>query len=254
MQEVYTNSHSAGFEGMTTQDVEPSFRSATVESGSSIAFGRFNTLADGTGKVIRNIESNSVSIVFSAALSASNIVSVSVDGFAIAPETYATSNELTLDAVATKIEGLNGGSIYTATVDAPNNTITITADKHITPVTSSVSAGTAVTTTIKYSSTDKIFSLSAHQHKMPNADGTVLYNSKDMVRAMRKGQMFMYCEGAWDAKIPVYVRVVDGVTDVQKRGRLMVNVGSDFKGVLNTDLKFSDKGTDGLALVEVNLP
>lgn len=88
---------------------------------------------------------NTIKFTLSADLSASNVVSSSISGTAIADVTYATSHVATMAAWKTAIETAIAGA--TATVSGRAMTVVVGAGKDLHTGTFSVAGGTAVTAT-----------------------------------------------------------------------------------------------------------
>lgn len=158
---------------------------------------------------------NTNAMNFSTALVTGNVINGTVDGIAITPVTYATSNAATLAALATQLQAL--ASIETA-VSNGTNAITITYATGRTPVFGPFvvtgGAGQAVIT-FAQSQTATFFGVTQAVYNKQNSfnagndpllAGQLPYFTGDPVPTLTQGRIYVVPETVITANSPVYIR------------------------------------------------
>jgi hypothetical protein len=96
--------------------------------------------------------------------------------------------------------------------------------------------------------------ISAHINKVPNTDGTVLYNLGDLINCATEGSIFVYSSTAFEVTDPVYVRIVAEAGANEQVGKVgnVTDVGNN---VLWARARFRNSGAIGdLAEINIDLP
>lgn len=150
-------------------------------------------------------------VTLSAPLSAANSTVVTLNGIALTPVVYATSNAATLMAIAALIAAQDG--IASATSNG-TDTITINAVQGF-PVTATfvTSSGSAVTWTTVYSNDNVFYGVAVYiQNKMnlyspQGSVGPAPYIKGDAVPALTRGRIYVTVENNVTSDSPVYWRI-----------------------------------------------
>jgi len=221
----------------------------------AIPFGRFT--AGTTNFKARLPMTNSLVILFSANSTAGDVFNMDVNGVAISPVTYATSNNLTIDAVAAQIQATGTG--LTATRTATNQiTVLATTGTALSVDNIVVAGGSAPTATKTYTSTDgttNVLGISQMEQKEQNSSGIAQYELLDIAQIVTKGKVLVHCEDAFDENSNIFIRVVEESGTYQKRGMIRTDAGSPVIAVAFAKGKIRNSGSAGeLAEIDILLP
>lgn len=226
----------------------------TKAAAETIPFGRF--LAHTSNYKARLPLTNNLVITFSANPTAGDIYNMDVNGVAMSPVTFATSETVTTTAVAAAIQGTVTG--ITATRTAANEiTVTTTTATALSIDNIVVAGGSAPTATKVYTSTDgtKAIGISVRVPKANDTDGTASYKAGDAVEVSQEDEMAVVCETSFNPESDIYIRVVEGSGASQKRGMIRTSAGSPVVAVAFTKGKIRNEGSAGqIALIKLNLP
>jgi len=220
----------------------------------------------GTAKVIgsdyevRLPHMNVGTVVASVPLVASNSTIATVNGVALAPVVYATSNAATLAAIAAAIAAADG--IGSATSNG-TDTITVIAEQGlpvlVTLVTTAGSGQPTWTTT--YSSQDIFYGVALYiQNKMnllgpQGSNGAAPYYVGDPVSTLTRGRVWVQVEDTVTSDSPVYWRVKPTVSNPQVGGfRADSDTGNAIL-IPSTQVRWILGATAGnLAVLDINQP
>lgn len=157
-------------------------------------------------------------ITFSAALSASNVVNGLVDGVAISPVTFDTSEVVTMNAIKAAIEAVAPSAIVT--VDLDNHAILVKkVGAVVLLATWAVTGGTAKTVTLEHT-TDGIFAGVAR--KTHNTKGK--YVANDSMPVVRIGRVVAAIDGAAEKDDHLYIDLATGLFTTTEAGNFVVDV------------------------------
>lgn len=95
---------------------------------------------------------------------------------------------------------------------------------------------------------------SLHINKVPNADGTVIYNKGELINRLTEGSIFIYSSTSFNVTDSVYVRITADVDPHEQVGKVG-NAADSGKAVLWTRARFKNSGVAGdLAEINIDLP
>lgn len=221
----------------------------------------------GTAKVIgqdmqvRLPHQDIAAVTLSAPLSAANSTVVTLNGVALAPVVYATSNAITLAAIAALIAAQVG--IASAVSDGVG-TITINAEQGFAVTASFVTtAGSAVTWTTVYTNDNVFYGVAVYiQNKMnligpQGSAGPAPYFPGDAVPVLTRGRIWVTVEvgAAVTSDSPVYWRIIPTVLNPQVGGFRGDSDSGNAILLNNNIVRWITSASDGnLAVLEINQP
>ena len=208
---------------------------------------------------VRLPHQDQASVVQSAPLSAGNSTTVTLNGVALTPVVYATSNAATMGALAALIAAQP--FIASATFDG-TSTINIQAEQGF-PVTAVfvTSGGSAVTWTTNYSNDNVFYGISVYiQNKMnlygpQGSAGAAPYIPGDAVATLTRGRIYVKAENNVTSDSPVYWRQIATMSNP-----ILGSFRSDSDGgnailLPNTQVRWITSASAGnLAVLEINQP
>lgn len=198
-------------------------------------------------------------VTLSAPLSASNSTVVTLNGLALAPVVYATSNAATLTAIAALIAAQPG---IASAASNGTDTITITAEQGL-PVTATfvTSGGSAVTWTTVYSNDNVFYGIAIYiQNKMnlygpQGSAGAAPYIQGDAVSTLTRGRIYVTVENQVTSDGPVYWRMIPTVGNPQVGGFRGDSDGGNAILLSSNIVRWITSASAGnLAVLEVNQP
>jgi len=200
-----------------------------------------------------------VSVTASAPLSAANSTVVTLNGFALAPVVYATSNAATLAAIAALIAAQDG--IASATSDG-TDTITINAVQGFAVTATFVtSGGSAVTWTSTYTNDNVFYGVAVFiQNKMNlgsplGSAGPAPYIPGDAVPVLTRGRIYVRVENNVTSDSPVYWRMIPTVGNPLVGGFRSDSDGGNAILLSSNQVRWITSASAGnLAVLEINQP
>ena len=198
-------------------------------------------------------------VTASAPLSAGNSTVVTLNGIALAPVVYATSNAVTLAAIAALIAAQDG--IASAVSDG-TSTITINAIQGF-PVTATfvTSGGSAVTWSTVYSNDNVFYGVAVFiQNKMnlyspQGSVGPAPYIKGDAVPALTRGRIYVTVENNVTSDSPVYWRITPTLANPLVGGFRSDSDGGTAILLSNNIVRWITSASAGnLAVLEINQP
>ena len=200
-----------------------------------------------------------VAVQASAPLSASNSTVVTLNGIALTPVVYATSDAATMAAIAALIAAQPG---IASAVSNGTDTITINADQGF-PVTAVfvTSGGSAVTWTSTYSNDNVFYGVAVYiQNKMnllgpQGSAGGAPYIPGDAVSTLTRGRIYVNVENNVTSDSPVYWRQIPTIGNPQVGGFRSDSDTGNAILLPNTQVRWITSATAGnLAVLEINQP
>lgn len=150
-------------------------------------------------------------VTLSAPLSAANSTVVTLNGIALTPVVYATSNAATLTAIAALIASQDG---IASAVSNGTDTITIIADQgSAVSATFVTSSGSAVTWTTVYTNDNVFYGIALYIQNKQNllgpqgSLGASPYFIGDPVPVLTRGQVYVTTENTMTSDSPIYWRI-----------------------------------------------
>ena len=221
----------------------------------------------GTAKVIgqdmqvRLPHEDIAAVTLSAPLSAANSTVVTLNGIALTPVVYATSNAATLTAIAALIAAQDG---IASAVSNGTDTITITAEQGL-PVTATfvTSSGSAVTWTTAYTNDNVFYGVAIYiQNKMnllgpQGSDGASPYFQGDAVPVITRGRVWVQVEAGTSvtSDSPVYWRYKATVANPQVGGFRADSDGGTCLLLSSSIIRWITSASVGnLAVLDINQP
>ena len=252
MQTSYARDLKKSFAGMSADGVPGYVESLLAKE--ELGLGLALVKSVGRDKACRLPKVNSVDVAVSADLIADDVLTVTVNGTEV-EETYATSHDATMEALATALEAL--AEVTTAVFDA-DKTIALAAtegtDLVVTAEVTNGGSGTAVAT-VAHGTSDTMHAISLHTHQLAQdrETGAVVYPEKAMVNAMRQGRVWVLVEEEVTSDDQVYMRfLADGTTKLPGQFRKSADSA---KAILVSGARFvTSAGAGELAVIEINLP
>jgi len=202
-----------------------------------------------------------VAVQASTALIASNSTVVTLNGIALTPVVYATSNAATLTAIAALIAAQ---PLIASAVSNGTDTITITASQGFAVTATFVTtAGSGQPTwTPTYSNDNVFYGVSVYiQNKMnlygpQGSAGAAPYFIGDAVSTLTRGRIYVTAENNVTSDSPVYWRIVPTMSNPQVGSfRSDSDGGNAILLASTTGIRWITSATAGnLAVLEVNQP
>lgn len=233
------------------------FAAEAIQPGKAVVWS--NTTQTGVRMPLRN----KVTITFSAALSASNVFTMTLtttdlDGTVVSvplSETYATSAAATYAAIIADATAADADATGSATGDVI--TLNLAGNKYFTiTVAGAVAGGSAVTVTSAYGSNDSLAGIAGHEKGLvPGTDSLVRYAEGDAVTVWRQGRVWVVTDETIAAGATAYFRLSGDTGANQERGTLLAAAGSPVIGFSSTAVRVAQGASaDGLVKLELNLP
>ena len=201
-----------------------------------------------------------VAVQASTALVASNSTVVTLNGIALTPVVYATSNAATLTAIAALIAAQDG--IASAVSDG-TDTITITAEQGL-PVTATfVTTGGAgqPTWTSTYSNDNVFYGIALYIQNKQNllgpqgSAGGSPYYPGDPVPVLTRGQVYVTTENNMTSDSPIYWRIKPSLSFPQVGGFRSDSDGGNAILLPSTQIRcIIGASAGGLAVLDINQP
>lgn len=200
-----------------------------------------------------------VAVTASAPLSAANSTVVTLNGIALTPVVYATSNAATLSAIAALI---SAQPFIASAVSNGTDTITITAQQgYAVSATFVTSSGSAVTWSSVYSNDNVFYGVVVYiQNKMnllgpQGSAGGSPYFIGDAVPTMARGQIWVLAENAVTSDSPVYWRIAPTLSFPQVGGFRSDSDGGNAILLPSTQVRWLiGASAGGLAVLDINQP
>lgn len=198
-------------------------------------------------------------VLQSAPLSSSNSTVVTLNGLALTPVVYATSNAATMAAIAALIAAQP--NIASATFDG-TSTINIVADQGYGVTVSFVtSGGSAVTWTTNYTNDNVFYGVSIYiQNKMnlygpQGSAGAAPYIPGDAVSTLTRGRIYVTVNGNVTSDSPVYWQMIPSMAN-PVRGSFGATSDSGNAILLpSNQVRWITSASAGnLAVLEINQP
>ncbi len=198
-------------------------------------------------------------VTLSAPLSAANSTVVTLNGIALAPVVYATSNAATLTAIAALIAAQNG---IASAVSNGTDTITITATQGFAVTATFVtSSGSAVTWTTVYSNDNVFYGVAVFiQNKMnlgspQGSAGPAPYIPGDAVATLTRGRIYVTVENNVTSDSPVYWRIAPTLSFPNVGGFRSDSDGGNAILLSSNIVRWITSASAGnLAVLEINQP
>jgi hypothetical protein len=197
----------------------------------------------------------------STALSAANSTVVTLNGIALTPVVYATSNAATLTALAALIAAQP--FIASATSNG-TDTITISADQgYAVTATFVTSSGSAVTWTSTYTNDNVFYGVALYiQNKMnllgpQGSNGAAPYYQGDAVPVLTRGRVYVLIEdgASVTSDSPVYWRFIPTLANPQVGGFRGDSDGGTCLLLSSSQVRWITSATAGnLAVLDINQP
>lgn len=214
----------------------------------------------GSDYEVRLPHMNVATVVASVPLVASNSTIATVNGIALTPVVYATSNAATLTAIAAAIAAQPG---IGSSVSNGTDTITVIADQGdavlVTLATTGGSGQPAWTTT--YSTQDIFYGVALYiQNKMnllgpQGSNGSAPYYVGDPVSTLTRGRVWVNVENTVTSDSPVYWRVKPTVSFPQVGGFRSDSDGGNAILLSSNQVRWILGATAGnLAVLDINQP
>jgi hypothetical protein len=236
-QTAYNFNMATAFAGMKADS-----RFDLVESAAAflaIPFGR--AVASEAGEEDVHIPVRDVTVLtFSGDFGASNVITVTVNGVACAPITYAVAHANTATALLAAIAA--HPAVTSASKNGAGRIYTIETKAVAASSSALVVGGATVTATAEeLTGMDEVFrGISLHRHNETGA-----YVKKDIVDVLRQGVVWVETAVAVTADDPVYVDMAGGLGKFTNSSTNNLATGGKFRSTV---------GGAGLAKVEINLP
>ena len=252
MQTSYNRSLRKAYAGMSADGIPGYVEALVAKEGIGLGLGLAKYA--GVDNACRLPKVNSVAVSVSADLVADDVLTVTVNGNEVS-ETYATSHDDTMGALATALAAL--ADVASAVFD-DDKAIALTAvegvDLEVSAQVTNGGSGMA-TAGVTHGTSDTLHAISLHTHQLAQdrETGTVSYPEKAMVNAMRRGRVWVVVEESVTSDDPVYLRFrADGATKQPGQFRKSSDSGN---AVLLSGARFvTSAGAGELAVVEINLP
>lgn len=201
-----------------------------------------------------------VSVQASTALIASNSTTVTLNGIALTPVVYASSNAATLNAIAALIAAQDG---IASAVSNGTDTITITADQGL-PVTATFATTGGVgqpTWTSTYTNDNVFYGIALYIQNKQNllgpqgSLGGSPYYPGDPVPVLTRGQVYVTTENQMTSDSPVYWRIKPTLSNPQVGGFRSDSDGGNAILLPNTQIRcIIGASAGGLAVLDINQP
>lgn len=262
-QTSFTNSLTALMEGQIAQNrLSADVQSKIVDETNGIYPGRICLLKDSAGKTARMPYSGTATITLDADLVASNVLAgnIIVNGVTTAyTETYATSHNATMTALAAEIAAISG--IDTATASGRVITITADAETDIYVATGAVTGGAGQAgVTLANTESGTFYGPALLSGLEPSTTGGSTVTFADGT-AVGLGRKVYFCARTDDTIVPgsaLAVRFYEESAADKKRGMVMLASGVGTSPVLGkawTALNVEvGASAGGLAVLSLNLP
>ena len=220
----------------------------------------------GTAKIIgqdmqvRLPKQDQAALTQSIALVASNSTVVTLNGIALTPVVYATSNAATMTAIAALIAGQDG--IASATYDGAS-AINIQAEQGFSVTVSAVTTlGSGQPTwTVVYSNDNVFYGVAVFiQNKMnlygpQGSAGAAPYINGDAVPVLTRGRIYVTVENNVTSDSPVYWRMIPTVSNPQVGGFRSDSDGGNAILLSSNIVRWITSASAGsLAVLEINQP
>lgn len=213
----------------------------------------------GQDMAVRLPKQDIASVTLSAPLSAANSTVVTLNGIALAPIVYATSNAATLAAIAALIAAQPG--IASAVSDG-STTITINAEQGFAVTATFVtSSGSAVTWTTSYTNDNVFYGVSVYiQNKMnlygpQGSAGAAPYIKGDAVAVLTRGRIYVTVENNVTSDSPVYWRQIATLSNPNLGSFRSDSDGGNAILLSNNIVRWITSASAGnLAVLEINQP
>ncbi|PWU04921.1 MAG: hypothetical protein C5B43_03975 [Verrucomicrobia bacterium] len=198
-------------------------------------------------------------VTASAPLSAGNSTVVTLNGIALSPVVYATSNAATLAAIAALIAAQDG---IASAVSNGTDTITINATQGFAvSATFVTSGGSGVTWTTTYSNDNVFYGVAVFiQNKMnlyspQGSVGPAPYIKGDAVPALTRGRIYVTVENNVTSDSPVYWRIAPTLANPLVGGFRSDSDGGTAILLSNNIVRWiTSASTGNLAVLEINQP
>jgi hypothetical protein len=200
-----------------------------------------------------------VAVLQSAPLSAANSTVVTLNGLALTPVVYATSNTATMTAIAALIAAQP--NIASATFDG-SSTINIQADQGFDVTATFVtSSGSAVTWTSTYSNDNVFYGVAIYiQNKMnlygpQGSAGAAPYIPGDAVSTLTRGRLYVTVNNNVTSDSPVYWQMVPSMANPIRGSFGATSDGGNAILLSNNIVRWITSASAGnLAVLEINQP
>ena len=220
----------------------------------------------GTAKVIgqdmqvRLPHQDIVAVTASTALVASNSTIVTLNGIALTPVVYATSNAATLTAIAALIAAQDG---IASAVSNGTDTITITAEqgRAVTATFATTGGVGQPTWSYVYSNDNVFYGVALYiQNKMnllgpQGSAGAAPYYPGDAVPVLTRGRVYVQVEANVTSDSPVYWRFIPTLANPQVGGFRADSDGGTCLLIPSTQIRWITSASAGnLAVLDINQP
>jgi hypothetical protein len=243
-QTSYAIDQAVAFAGMKVDSMDDHVESFIADEAIPFGRGVSGDAGDVTGiQLPKNDVSTST---FDIAFEASNVINLKINGTAIAPVTYASSNANTYTLLAAACLLVTG--VTRATVDASAKTLVVECDGVTTVISNVVVTGgtNQAVATITNGSDDVFRGIALHQHnEKAITTGIAQYELKDAVSVLRKGKVWVETGVAVTADDPAYVDFSGGIGKFTNVSTNNLTTGGKFRSTVSGA---------GLAQLELNLP
>jgi len=200
-------------------------------------------------------------VTLSAPLSAANSTVVTLNGIALTPVVYATSNAATLTAIASLIAAQDG---IASAVSNGTDTITITAEQGFAVTATFVtSSGSAVTWTTVYTNDNVFYGVALYIQNKQNllgpqgSAGASPYLVGDPVPVLTRGRVYVEIEAGTSvtSDSPVYWRIQATLANPQVGGFRADSDGGTAILLASNIVRWITSASGGsLAVLEINQP
>lgn len=206
--------------------------------------------ADNTGKTVRPPLNNLTVITYTAAPASGETLSATVNGVTYT-QAWDTDAATTMTAFAVKIQA--NADVATATKNAGNTAITVTAEAGKQAIVSAASNSNGAKTAAITSNTTDTFAGMVVRDRSEARDGVLKYEAPRIVTLLVDGDSCRAGVGGedaatWNINSDVYVRVVEGDTAAgEYKGQIVAGAGPAAKtyAVAVSALSFEGAGTVG---------
>lgn len=200
-----------------------------------------------------------VAVTLSTALTSGASTVVTLNGIALTPVVYASSNADTLTAIAALIAAQD---FVASAVSNGTDTITITADQGFAvTATFATTGGSAPTWTSAYSNDNVFYGVALYiQNKMNilgvnGSDGALPYQIGDPVPVMTRGRVWVTPENTVTSDSPVYWRIAPTMSNPQVGGFRSDSDGGTAILISSNQIRWIiGASAGGLAVLDINQP
>lgn len=207
-QTSYNFGSSGAFAGMVA-DFRVVKNITSKAAHNAIPFGYGVCAGDDAEKKVMIPKAEICNLAFSADFIADNVITVTVNGVAAAPITYATSHAATMTALIAAVHALSG---VDAVAGSTNRIITITALNTQIVVSATVTGGVSQPTMTYTYSCGRVFrGVAVHKHTEFNGSSSAQYNIDDCVNVMDIGSIWVPVSEAVAVDDVAYVNTNSGI-------------------------------------------